>query len=863
MTRYGLSRNRLSHLSMATWLLFCGWLLLGHTPLNASPPIPGPMHSPAGSFSEEVWFDAGYAQDAKQVQVKAAGNHLPEDGNLLRFVLHIDSDIRFRDVYIFMTIRDAAGNTQAEGHLRMDLYPGDNECVIQWDASGLEPARYTASFRVNYTTLDAAALYTLPFVKVSRAEMQRKLNELETLHTAIANQLDSSRDSSGVYPYFQIKLALIEEFVPLARTLVDQQVWREAYPLLNRLTHTANSINAEYVFSSLSPERLQARSDVDVSQARVEANELMLGQTPIFLLGARHALDEVETLKRLKRFGLQLAVPEIPPGRSMAGPNAPRPVQQAIQDYLRTAESLNLAVIPQLDSRIPEGWMLDRWPDLMTEGFLNHAHPVYQALFKDHLSQVLPVLGQSPQVIAASLLDEARYKFDTERIRQLFIEHIRSRYPDRMELNANWRGHLASHDEITIWGDHPDHGYQNRRAYQYDWQQFHRRFIESHVGDLLEQSRSHAPRIHYVLPQSATAFELGETRFNLDRETLSRRMPINSLATQSRPRSGVYAYDFPGASIHYALQQSFNPQSMMVDLNAEIQDTAAMDSEQAYRFVNSLVWEGAIAGLNAMAIDAKSEVWRQPETLEALAVANYDINRLAPIVGAFHNAPTDVGILFSGSSKIFDDGLQHLSSAWNAFEGSSFAGYTVRFLTESQIQEGVLDDIKILILPETPALENETFDKIHQYILDGGAICRAGTPIPYTPHGQSRTEVLPSSGKTVLVRGTNQSTEYLHAMDAAIILGALPVIARPTNAHGYPLEGVKTRLVHHEGESYLYVLNVRKDPVVSHLAGNLHSGRDLIRGRDVKFPMKLDSLDPMLIRLEQPVYELQMTAQRR
>jgi hypothetical protein len=106
----------------------------------------------------------------------------------------------------------------------------------------------------------------------------------------------------------------------------------------------------------------------------------------------------------------------------------------------------------------------------------------------------------------------------------------------------------------------------------------------------------------------------------------------------------------------------------------------------------------------------------------------------------------------------------------------------------------------------------------------------------------------------------NLPTEYLHAMDAAMVLGSLPRIPRPINASGYPLEGVKTRFVEVDGEPYLYMVNLRKTSLNCHLAGGLQTGRDLIRGRDVVFPRVLEPLDPMLIHLEKLAYHQELAA---
>ncbi len=107
----------------------------------------------------------------------------------------------------------------------------------------------------------------------------------------------------------------------------------------------------------------------------------------------------------------------------------------------------------------------------------------------------------------------------------------------------------------------------------------------------------------------------------------------------------------------------------------------------------------------------------------------------------------------------------------------------------------------------------------------------------------------------MLVRGENLPTEYLHAMDAVTAFDALPRIPRTVNLSGYPIEGVKSRYVVYEGQGYLYVVNLRREPAMVQLYGGKRSGHDLIQGRDVEFPMQIEPLVPMLIRLDKPKEE--------
>ncbi|HNR31964.1 MAG TPA: hypothetical protein PKI11_13825, partial [Candidatus Hydrogenedentes bacterium] len=164
------------------------------------------------------------------------------------------------------------------------------------------------------------------------------------------------------------------------------------------------------------------------------------------------------------------------------------------------------------------------------------------------------------------------------------------------------------------------------------------------------------------------------------------------------------------------------------------------------------------------------------------------------------------------------------------------------------------------VIPETPSLRNDAFEVIQDYVEDGGTVARVGKPIPYNERGHSRQDVIRNTSKTVLVRGMNLPTEYLHAMDAAIVLGTLDEISRPVNGHGYPLEGVKTRMALWRDDYYLFVVNMRPEPILCYLSGPRHTGTDLIGGRRVRFPMLLESLQPMLVRLDSAVPEKLVTS---
>jgi len=294
---------------------------------------------------------------------------------------------------------------------------------------------------------------------------------------------------------------------------------------------------------------------------------------------------------------------------------------------------------------------------------------------------------------------------------------------------------------------------------------------------------------------------------------------------------------------------SIAPDKPLVNFEDKIVAETLDEIPYTAAYVYSALWDGAIAGLSASAL-WPGHVFEHPACLDAFATANLDLNRLADIVVAFQQAPAEVAILSSLPSKIYYDGDPHLDSSRYAFEGCSFAGYKVRYLTEKECVEKKLEGVKVLVVPDTPAVTNEAFEIIKNYVQQGGIVIRTTSPILFNQWGHSRRDIIPNSSRTVLLRGENLPTEYLHSLDAVMGFGDLPEIPRVINQFNYPLEGVKSRYVEQDGQGYVFILNLRKEAVQCTLQGDRRSGRDLIRGRSVVFPMELKPLDPMLIRLD-------------
>ena len=839
---------------------------------------------------EEIWFGTPSGGEGQKLSFVL---HLPEAVPIsepVQFDLEIMTAVPYQDTRILLLVEDLDENPISESSMNLELRRGRNDVSIQWDPAQLAPGLYTLLVVVDYAQGFRPASYVVPIQRVSAAHWRAEIERLQGLLPQLEKSITSlasgpqggepgASDSgvTGHAPYLQVRKKIVWEALETARNALIQQLWRLVDRNLAYAIQGLDAIRAEITFSNAVPESMIPHNAYPIS-VEIRNGGLYERDNPLFLIGAAlqpendavtgatgdyrdetgsmaflQSLPVSRQVEWIKNHGLNFAVLTCPLNVESSSARA------RLAAFADAADQFKMPWVLQIDQAGVEGPMMDAWPELLEPGFANMAHADFSAVYKRIAADTVSIAGiQHYLPIGVSVARDPRFFYDGESIRGEFVERIKERYPDRIDLNRLWRAHLADFNEITIWGEHPEHAYQNQRAYQYEWQTFHRGLITLFFSGLKQELAQAAPNVPVMLTLPESAFSSGETRNTPSREDMSHLMDMNGAQAVFEPGETLYAMNYPLPHAYITLMRSYSPGKPVLLLDTMINISKLKTVRAREAMVRSAVWEAVMSGATGIALSSDSSVYNFPEAVAAYAHAAMEVNRLAPIVMAFQQAPAEIAILFSESSKIMDGGVPHLESARFAFEGSSFSGFPVRFMTEKQIESGGLENVKVLVLPNTMAVPDGTFTELSKYVEEGRMVARVGTPIPYNERGHSRSDVIRATGNTVLVRGMNLPTEYLHAMDAALVGGVLPEIARPINAHGYPVEGVRSLNIQHEGQSYLYIINLRRTPVVVHLSGLASSGRDLIQGREISFPRELQPLDPMLIHLDKK--ELVFTA---
>ena len=816
-----------------------------------------------GMSLEELWVTEREAAPLQGLRMQADfPDRMPASG-AVEFAYIVVSEYNEPKAHLVfrLTGADGAPVVSLQGG-ESGLRPGENRFVFSWQgAPELAPGMYEAVAELFLDEKTPAAATTLRLERVSSRHMAEQARQAGALLRESVP--DSVRAAS---PHVRARAAVLEDAVASLEGLLAGEDWEAA---VRQTAHVRASLDALRSFMALGGLVPELRQEIPGLAVTLGASGVTDASGEAACLMGENLRQMPEeswkgVLERMPRFGLNFAVlPVSEMDSAAAAPFDTDRLRGAVLPLLDTAAAGGIGVVVQLSQDALADTIRDQAPGAREPGFANLAHPSLLAAFKEHAAAAARAVGGHPALLGISIADAPQFKFDGEQVRLSFVEEIRTANPDRQELNRAWRAHLAEYGEITVWGDHPEHAYQNRRAYQFDWQSFHHTLIHALVRDLRDTVAAAAPGTPLMLTLPANAFQKAETRHSPDREVTAGMFDALACAQSLASGEDVYAWNYPRPAVSHALLASFAPEKPLFDLSVALDalPEAASPSERE-AVVRSLLWTSLVTGASGLALDLSPELQEVPGVMEGFSRTALEARRLAPVVRALQRAPAATHILYSSSSKIFDDGVPHLSSAEFAYEGCSFSGHAVRFVTERQLASGDVGGMKALVMPETPAITDAAFKALAGFVEADGTVLRVGTPIPYNERGHSRTNVIRNTGNTVLVRGMNMPTEYLHAMDAAIQQGTLPPIPRPINTHGYPLEGVFTRYVVHEGVSHLFCVNLRKTPVRCHLDGNLFRGRDLLVGRDVQFPRTLESCDPMLIQLERPEQVVETVAAR-
>lgn len=763
--------------------------------------------------------------------------------NFMRLRCDMTAKHSYSRVEVKLDIVSLGGGSSWNSSQIISLAKGYNSCSFLLPLVEMGDGKYDARLEVKYTQEEKPAVVNFQIEKISEDGLKKKLQLLtEKFEEVKKSQINND------------ELSLLSQLLKEANKKIEEGNWEDASDSLNTLEDNLESMQASFLN--------KARVEVPrYSSLSLSNDGIFEGDKAVCVAGIFIESASSDKVKKVIDFKvpfvvLSLGLEElIPQEINFEGYSVPENVLSVMDDLLEAG----IYLIVQLDQQRVPVWLCEKYPELNDNGFVNLAHGSVHELSKKIYEKLIQRYGDKKNYLGTSLFVDPRFKFDGEQIRKKFIEWVVKNYSDRQVLNQTWHAHLADFEEITIWDDlAPSWSYQNKRAYQYDWQNFHRGIITEFLNDFVRDVKSFGDK-PISISFLASVFQLNETNFTPNRESIFSCLDFIALNLSANMYDSVYAQGYPDPIVDVVWANAVMREKPLIISRADLSFVGDIDTNEKYQRVWNFLWEAVISGAQAVAVNLNWEMEEDIPVLKAIADANRFFYRYGEVIRAFQKAKPDVSIIFSDSSKILDGGVPHLKSAKMAYEGSSFAGYKIGFATETMVKAGAFEETNVVIMPQILALEDEVFKLLSDYVVSGKYIIRVGTQIPYDPRGVSRRDVIQPSGNTVLVRGMNLPTEYLYGMDAIISKKALRPIPRLVNKTGYPIEGLKSRFIPTEdGGGYLYIVSLRKESVLCRLDGYLQRGENLINGMQIEFPRLINPLEVLFIRLYPPKYEAEV-----
>lgn len=811
--------------------------------------------SPTPDPNARVWIEPGDDGPLTDpyVRIRYREEHRAADSIVFEGEVH--SEEKRGPKNLTFSIVNAGDEVVHEGRLELDVPEGIAPFRFEWTPSALADGDYTAEIVLWRNRIVEDHFQTLGVRKLSRGTID---GEVATAEKRVA-ELERHMDERGPWiqsAHYRMTYALIQDSLETLRRENLQP--RRRYDTARYILDAADSVASRV---ALGGEGAIVESQAimpELAHLKFENGLVHKDGEPVFLFGYRSRVPDAKVVEDAARYELNWSVFEVTPADVY--PTEATERRAPANDVFAAARDHNVAVSYLFDmNRMPD-WVYEARPAIRegVHGSFDYEvqHPAIRALHQRFYGGVVPPLARNPMLNGFVVLDRPAFHLAGPAVRREFMTYVLHYYDDRYSLNRAWNTRLATLDEIDIWRP------IDATAYQYDWQTFHQRLVREYIESITETIRRDAPEEPLTVAYADSLFLPGDARRGIDPQELQPLLDATGASAALRPQHSRYAMDYPHQSMMYTYLKSVAPEQPLFNF----EDFATFDPRRyrdyTYGFVYAALWDGVMSGLNGSAAWSPDSAERpdtvgrtpfqRPQCVEAFAAACIDINRLADIVADFQRAPAPVAVLWSEPAKIYREGNLYLPSALTAYEGVSLANQKVRFITESQMAQGGLDEVRVLVIPAILTLSEPAFDAVERYIEDGGSVIRTAAPIPYDEWGRSRDSTITTSYQTLFLPTEPNATQFLDAMDAVIAKGALPDAPLAQNAHEYPMEGVKTRYIRRRGAGYLYIVNLRQEPAYTYMSGDEQSGWDLISGRQVQFPTLLNPLDPMLIRLDPP-----------
>lgn len=414
---------------------------------------------------------------------------------------------------------------------------------------------------------------------------------------------------------------------------------------------------------------------------------------------------------------------------------------------LELARKHKLSLNASLDMHSYPTYLSVKYPEIAAKyspySPLNIAHPKVRELAKLFIEKVMPVYNNYADIINTnSILNEP--EFDTtvnpEYFNPLYREYLKDLFDNSIEkLNEEYETSYTSFEEIEM-----PKKYSATPMF-YDFKQFNDGVMIDYQKFLAENIKRVAPdvKIHFktmmsnAYNESDSFMRMGDVVLE-DTSSISDIFGCDAYACFTRANQPVQ-----GKNMVYRYMTSIGNKPVVNSEDHIIPDKFMNYDRKIADFQRTDMWNGALYGRGQGIIWIYARTYNKssyrycalstrPDALSKMGKIGIDLNRLSREVAAFVDRPSDVGVLFSESSRTFN--LGSMNTAYNIFNALNNIGKKSEFISEDQIEK--INDYKLLFIPASTHVSEKTVQEILSYVKNGGKIVIFGeNSLKYTPNG--------------------------------------------------------------------------------------------------------------------------------
>ena len=593
---------------------------------------------------------------------------------------------------------------------------------------------------VDYSQSDCKAADT----EVS--EITARLNKLEDSLPRLEGLLSECETKNIPTDYEKVNYAVIQRFIGYEREdaekgFADRAEYNIDY--LETLCSNTETVLKEYLSGNKKafdiPRYITGSTAVNGYSVwgNTVNTAMKTEKRPISFIGYGHFQDVRSDIPNFKNFGTNIIQIEIGPHNVLRSKDG----QISISEYdlkndicknLEAAQNNNVAVNLLLSPHYFQDWMIELSEGMShgnDGGFLkyNIYHPKAKELIELYLRTVIPAVKDYKSLHSICLSNEPVFYSNLDEYNLTFWhDYLKEIYTDVNELNCVYGTAYTSFDEVPMPAD------VEGSAHFYDWMVFNNRMFADWHSWM-------AGIIHEIAPN----IPLHSKVMNMVEDDGRHR---KFLKNGTDPEMFAEFSDYMGCDASNYLYQNTDGSGNGIiakmkwyDLLTSMKNAPVFNSEdhtlsaldeldlRGNAHFNADLWQGAIHGRSAAALwiwqrnttgEASDRILNRADIVSAVGKTSMDLNRLSYEISAFQNRKAETAILYSMTAWTYSK--QYMDALDKAYRAAVYSGQKVRFVTEKQIKEGQLKDIKVLLVPDVKNAWETTLTGIDEFIQNGG-----------------------------------------------------------------------------------------------------------------------------------------------